>query len=513
MNSTTLLVEHNPTQICIQASNIPSDNDCIKITNRRILDFYRSNTHISFETVNLHLLEILHNCGSTNGQIQKDQLETAIFRPEEKRRIDELNAFWSKLADAVHKQIQHISSAYIVAKAEYVQEFRYTLHDSNAHQIIQDNNARFIERIKQAVAGLRVSSIAEKTQAMIRQFQKILIANSDAIFAKDHSSMQKKEYVDNFESNAAHMMQAITQLLSDCLSEKERQFETQIAALKRRDVRSTHESEDANSASYYKLVYECNDILHQLLVHSDNDRTFDRVISTTFPTASITNELSGSENGPDKYIVQRDDKPTIEIESHAVKDRNIGLGEIKSFLKERTSHGILVSQYTGIAAKPNYHIEIQHNFITVYLHQLENSGEKLQIAVDMIDALSAKMGDFFMAGENKYSIPREVLDDINREYQQFIVQKETILTMVKDQHKRLMGQLDDIRFSSLDKYLATRYSSCKKQGYTCDLCNVFNVGTLKGLAAHKRGCARKLGATISSADNEPGLFKKVVAVL
>jgi hypothetical protein len=39
--------------------------------------------------------------------------------------------------------------------------------------------------------------------------------------------MQKKEYVDNFESNAAHMMQAITQLLSDCLSEKERQIETQ----------------------------------------------------------------------------------------------------------------------------------------------------------------------------------------------------------------------------------------------------------------------------------------------
>jgi hypothetical protein len=72
------------------------------------------------------------------------------------------------------------------------------------------------------------------------------------------------------------------------------------------------------------------------------------------------------------------------------------------------------------------------------------------------------------------------------------MQKETIITGFKEQQKRLLSQLDDLRFSTLDKYLSTRYSSCKKQGYNCDLCNNFSVGTLKGLAAHKRGCARKI---------------------
>jgi len=64
---------------------------------------------------------------------------------------------------------------------------------------------------------------------------------------------------------------------------------------------------------------------------------------------------------------------------------------------------------------------------------------------------------------------------------------------LKEQHKKMLGQLDEMRFCSLDKFLSTRYSSCKKQGYLCDLCIVFTVGTLKGLAAHKRGCARKIG--------------------
>ena len=109
----------------------------------------------------------------------------------------------------------------------------------------------------------------------------------------------------------------------------------------------------------------------------------------------------------------------------------------------------------------------------------------------MIDALSSKLTDFFFSSENKYSIPKDVLDDVNREYQQFIVQKETLLSVIKEQHKRVITQIDEMRFVSLDKYLSTRYSSCKKQGFTCDLCNLFNVGTLKGLAAHKRGCARK----------------------
>ena len=69
---------------------------------------------------------------------------------------------------------------------------------------------------------------------------------------------------------------------------------------------------------------------------------------------------------------------------------------------------------------------------------------------------------------------------------------------LKDNYKKVLSQLEEMRFTSLDKFLSTRYASCKKQGFTCDLCNQFHVGTLKGLAAHKRGCNRKLAKIASS---------------
>jgi len=100
--------------------------------------------------------------------------------------------------------------------------------------------------------------------------------------------------------------------------------------------------------------------------------------------------------------------------------------------------------------------------------------------------------------DQKYNIPKDILDEINRDYQSFITQKEFLLSTLKESHKKLIGQIDDMRFVALDKYLSTRYSCCKKQGYICNLCNSFTVSTLKGLAAHKRGCNRKLsGVSLS----------------
>jgi hypothetical protein len=186
---------------------------------------------------------------------------------------------------------------------------------------------------------------------------------------------------------------------------------------------------------------------------------------------------------------------------------------VKQFVKrsiDKNTNSILISQYTGITSKPNYHIEIHNNIVVIYLHKLLNSPETLQKATDMIDAISNKLTEFCSLSDNKYSIPKDILDEVNREYQQFILQKETIMTGFKDQQKRLLSQLDDMRFGTLDKYLSTRYSSCKKQGYNCDMCNNFNVGTLKGLAAHKRGCARKIG-NISQKENIAELnFKKEI---
>lgn len=452
----------------------------LNITNPKIIEFYQSNPHVDFETVNLLLLEILQKSGSIKS------LENVIYQDD--HRTKELESFLSNMREGIRRLIQSISSKYIIAKSEYIREFKSASLEKDPRDLISKANQKFFEHacsILSIVFQLRISNIAEKTKVMLHQFNKILTANTEQIFSKTDISIKVDEYIQNFESNSTHMIQAIVQLLSESLTSHE---------VKVQDYLKTRE--DPAFTVYYKLIYELNDIVHQLPNADDNSEntvSFEHLLSQTFPTASISTDTESNE-----YNLIRDDKPSIYIELHEKRDYNIGISDVKQFVKrviEKNVNSILISQYTGITSKPNFHIEIHNNIVVIYIHKLANCSETLQKATDMIDAISGKLTEFCSLSENKYSIPKDVLDNVNREYQQFIIQKETIITGFKEQQKSLLAKLDDIRFSTLDKYLSTRYSSCKKQGYNCDMCNNFNVGTLKGLAAHKRGCARKLQKT------------------
>ena len=89
------------------------------------------------------------------------------------------------------------------------------------------------------------------------------------------------------------------------------------------------------------------------------------------------------------------------------------------------------------------------------------------------------------------TISKEILDDINAEYQSYISQKETMMTVLKDFSKKMSSQIEDIKFPELDKYLSQKYAYVKTRCFTCDLCNAFSAGSKQSLSAHKRGCIKK----------------------
>lgn len=474
------------TTLFIDSSKLSYSVECVQIKHPKIIEFYSSNPNISFEKINLLVLEILQHKIGTNAEFgTADLICSEFFRPEEKHKTDEMLGFLNKIKDAVHLQIQNVMQESAQIKTEYIFEFR-SIHGRDSARMKETNNT-FSEKMKDCCATLlklRNSGIADRTGAMLKQFHKILNANVDS-FISNSSPDALTEYITNFDSNVSHMINAINGLLSDYFSSKEKQTLPILDSIRKHEDVST---------AYYKLIYELNDFLQQFECNNKPKGNFDVVLSKTFPSATIHSEAESN-----AHLISREDKSTIFIEMHDNKDRNIGTSEVKSFLKsaiEKNAASILISNYTGISSKTDYQIEILNNRVVIYLHRLNATPDKLQIAVDMIDSLSAKLEEFCVNTEHKYSIPKDVLDDVNREYQQFIIQKETIISVLKDQHKKVISQMEDIRFLSLDKYLSTRYSSCKKQGFVCDLCHVFNVPTLKGLAAHKRGCARKKAALV-----------------
>jgi hypothetical protein len=126
----------------------------------------------------------------------------------------------------------------------------------------------------------------------------------------------------------------------------------------------------------------------------------------------------------------------------------------------------------------------------LFIHNVNYNIEKIKIGVDIINHLFSKLRELNHTSTD-YSIAKPMLDDINREFQNFISQKETISNTIKECNKKVLSQIEDLRLPVLSQYLNTKFTHIIRPGFKCDICRIFTVNTLKGLAAHKRGCLRK----------------------
>ena len=472
----------------------------IHITHPTICAFYANYPHISPEMANLAFIEMFEKTYSPDTGTHAGSSPLTPPNMNYRKQHVDMTDVLDQLQDAISTLVNRISQEYLFIKTEYIQEFRSVWSQSccvSRRDILLENNRKLIHAVEQLLYDVRNikrthASIGEKTENIIKQFHKIVHSNIETILSKPTETANMiPEFIHNFETNSTHMIHTTQQLLTDFMTAKE--------TLAKKITESFATNGDSAISAYCKFIYESKDFLQAIgpnvSVHSSSQSS--QNIVSLLSRLYNTGYIQPDETEPSISVLSRDDKPTICIQQLQIKDRNINTDEIARFTqltKEKNVHGILVSQYTGITSKPNLFIDIHHNRVYVYVHSLEYSPEKLQSAIDIVDTISAKLTDFNNSVEQKYTVPKDVLDEINREYQSFILQKETILGTMKDSYKKILTQIEDLRFVSLDKFLSTRYSYFKKQGFVCNLCNVFSVSTLKGLAAHKRGCNRKMCA-------------------
>jgi hypothetical protein len=418
-------------------------------------------------------------------------------------QINELHNSFGLLQDSITNINKSMLSVFLQYKNEYLTEFK-SISDNQSKVAFTENNAQFIKKfqhlifsfIPEAIFKSKYTQLYNKIVGTIQQFQQIINANVDTIFTKSDFQTIYNNYIQNFEINSSHLIQSIQQLFTEFLQSKYESVTKLTSDLNNQFNANTY-------TQYSKLNYELNDFTQNMKQYNSRfTYLFETMVSQLFPTATVQSQNITQEYN--SILLCRDHKPTIFISSIANKERNVNTQEVKDFIKDVQTHncnGILLSQHTGITSKPNYHIEIVNKNILVYIHNTLFSPDKLQIATDIIDTIYTKLSDFTISPDNKFAISKEILDDINREYQGFIASKETLVEIIKESNKKILSQLNDMTFPALDKYLSTRYSTHKKQGFVCDLCNNFTVPTLKGLAAHKRGCNRKHGSTETNIQN------------
>ena len=360
---------------------------------------------------------------------------------------------------------------------ENIKNFFTLLHE-DTKKIITNNSeiTTFLSKYQEKI------NISEKTSSEILGEVKTLLNKNK----EDNIS----HFIQNFDTKYNLLLQGIQTPIVSVINSSEERINTMLTSL--------NNTTKEQNISQNKVMTDLEEFLNKYRNSSFKgqlgENHLSSVLTKMYPTAEIvdTSKLTSSCD----FMLKRENKDTILIEN---KDYNVNVDpkEVKKFIGDcetRTSHGIFLSQNTGITSKNNYQIDIMNGKILVYVHNCEYMSHKIQIAVDIIDTLSQKIKELNLEDKTEEMVfSREVMEEINSEYQLLISQKEAIIHYVKEFQKNIIIKLEDIRLPKLENILPLNLTSlnANKTVYKCEKCNTFATDSSRSLSAHQRWCGKK----------------------
>jgi len=479
----------------------------IVLNNKRIWDFYNENKNIDIETANIMLIDFMENIFNEMSNDINTNINSQLlsYMKESKMQIDILKQNLNTVNESITKINSEMTNNMVLQfmnlKKEYIDDVRQVIHNNTLTtnekltSLMDKNNTHLIDKttlILNEIIPKNQENLSSQIHLNIKQMHSLIMEDTNKLAKNMSNDKSLHEFIGNFETKYNAMMQTIQQPLYSFFTASENRITQNIDVLK--------ETTATSLSSQTKLQEELTEFLGKYNVSSNKgkygEQNLCNILNTIYPNAEVRDTTGVKSSGD--FIMERLDKPTILFENKDYK-QNINKDEIAKFIVDvdnQNTHGIFLSQYSGIAFKQNYQIDIHKGKILVYVQFCEYSIDKIRIAVDIIDNLSGKLEDL-SHDEESNMISKELLDGINEEYQKYISQKESMVVLLRDFQKKMAAQIDDIKFPELDKYLSQKYAYVKSACFTCDLCNNFTASSKQSISAHKRGCQKKHKNTIS----------------
>jgi len=480
--------------------------DRIIITDKNVCSFYKEHPCIDVNSVNRLCIELLSSAINNSDVSTTNTFHQTILSElvENNRAVSLLqDTLTSIKTDNLHSFITEITDI----KEDYLDELKTMVITETTDKIttiMEANNSNLLNKtvdvIRNVIPNINMKQFEEINRSLY-SFQKA-IASDTQILLKSVDTHSLKDYMNNFEIKSSLMLQNIQQPILSSITASEERITNNMNSVKD-NIANT---EETNKTMFHNMssILNCDKSNHQNNI-TTTDNHFVSFLTKSFASADISSKLFGM--NAQTTVMKRIRKPDILIQNYEL-DMNVSSDEMASFvnvLSDENKCGILISQYSGISNKNDFQIEFHDNNVMIFVHNSEYSKHKIEAAVNIIDHLYFKLHQFNKTGINDdFTIPKDILETINNEYQMFMTQKLAVIDVLKESQKKVIAQIDEIKFPSLDKYLSGKYSApIIKTGLKCSICKCYSANNLKALAAHKRGCMRKHGLTVKS-NTKPG---------
>lgn len=394
-------------------------------------------------------------------------------------------------------------------KRDYIEDVKMILSTNVSDKIaplIREQNSILMDKTNILLHDVLPKSndqLSKQIGGAIREMQKTIVDDTHKYFSGSTVSPQSlQEFITTLDTKLSASLQ-----LSQAQTEK--RIDTSIREIKASsdaNLGVIKEISSSNQQVTCALTQSVSEVLKKMENSSSKGKISENILFNTlvalYPCAQIDSVGTTKETGD--IIITRKDRPRILVENKNW-DRNVVQEEVKKFLhdvEQQNCCGLFLAQNYGIANKEDFEINVHNGNVLVYIHQAKNDPDKIKIAISIIDHLKLRLDQLSdKSSTGVETICKERLDNINQEYQAFVVQKLAMIRHVRDFQTKLCKMIEDVRLPSLEEHLSTRYATSSSK-YTCQFCETFQAKNQQSLSAHHRGCLKKKLIDQASQENE-----------
>ena len=432
--------------------NVQNDKlTVLQITNKRIIEFCEKHPTFDIENTILSFIEFINETNSSVVPSLDSNLASQILS-----NIKTLQNQVQNMDSALLiKQAESINKANEIKK-EYIEEIKSIITINNSEKIVpilKEYNESFFNKV-----SLFFKDVIPKEQ----NYQTEILQNT---FKSIHQSLiteiEKGITQQSIDRMMCNVEQKIENVLSVVAENKEihQKVDTMISKL----------SKNTEKGKISENFLNIN--LHEL-----------------YPNAEIINTAYNPHAG-DFWLIRKDKPPILfENKNH---DERVYSEDVQKFINDINTQnmcGIMISQLSSIVHRENYEIEIHNGNVAVYIHNGNYDPSKIKIAVQIIDTFKIKIEKQKIENGETFTIQKETLEKINKEYQLFNNKKNQHINEIKNTFDTLLKSAEDMEIYTLDQLLESQGLLTNIKKFICGKCpRTFK--TQKGLDTHERQCS------------------------
>lgn len=473
----------------------------LAVTNKKIYEFYNNNPNVDFESVNLFLIDFMESIfnNMTNDLNSNINSQLLSFMKDNQMKIENMTNSLTSVKQHITNLTNDITNNMVLQmnnmKKEYINDLSQIINTNSLSSnekissLIDKSNSILVDKtmlILNDIIPKNQDTLQKQIKENLKELHTSITNDTYKLTENVNNKDAQTDFLINIENKLSTVIHNIQQPLYSTLSASEERLSNSINNIKDTTIASVNTQD--------KLFKELEGFLgkYKSSTHKGKfgEEQLSSLLNSLYTNAEITNTTGQKAAGD--FLVKRVDKPDIMVETKNYTD-NIPKEEISKFIRDiemLNISGIFISQHSGIAFKQNFQIDINNGNVLVYIQHCDYDPDKIRLAVDIIDNLSSKLKDINTHDEN-INISKDIIDSINDDYRLFILNKESLHTVLRDFTKKMNTQIDDLAMPNLDRYLEPKYAYVKDRVFKCDLCNEFIGKNKQALSSHKRGCKKK----------------------